>query len=256
MKPDGRSRDFWLPTVAIAGVLVAWGAAAHGGLAGGAVLAGPIEVARLIPTAVFVEVLRQFAHTALRALAGWGIALVLGAALGLTLGARSTTFVASRPLFELAASIPPVLALPVFLVIADYGEPAYVWTVVFGCLPVAFLSAARGYQALDPGPLRTLQAFGATRAALFAARLLEAAPAVFLGARVTFSLSLIIAVVSEMVSTPRSGLGIGSFARDAEMSFQTPTFYLCLLVVGAYTLACNRLAEGLERRLGGAGSAR
>jgi ABC-type nitrate/sulfonate/bicarbonate transport system permease component len=44
---------------------------------------------------------------------------------------------------------------------------------------------------------------------------MEIAPSAFLGARITFSMSLVIAVVSEMIFTPRSGLAIGSLAKRA-----------------------------------------
>ena len=232
--------------------LLSWWAAARFGVAGRTVLAGPGEVAALVSSPVFGRVLLHLVHTAGRALLGWVLALGAGTALGLTFGARRSFFDATQPVVEFFRSIPPVLALPLFLVTFEYGEPAYLWTIVFGCLPIVVLTVARGLQAMDPAPIRTLRVFGASPAVLFAATALETIPAVFLAARVTFSISLIVTVVCEMVATPRSGMGVGSLARDAELSFETPTFYLCILVVGTYALLCNRLLEGVERRLAGA----
>jgi ABC-type nitrate/sulfonate/bicarbonate transport system permease component len=241
------------PALAVLGcTLLIWWAAARFGVVGRTVLAGPGEVASLIPSHVFRTVLYHFAHSAARALVGWTIALLAGAILGLSVGARRLSFDATQPLVEFFRSVPPVLAFPLFLVSFDYGERAYVWTIVFGCLPIVFLTVARGTQTMDPGPLRTLRVFGASRTVLFAARALEALPALFLAARVTFSISLIVTVVCEMVSTPRSGIGAGTLARDAELSFETPTFYLCIIVVGAYAFLCNRILEAVERRLSGA----
>jgi ABC-type nitrate/sulfonate/bicarbonate transport system permease component len=83
------------------------------------------------------------------------------------------------------------------------------------------------------------------------ASVVEILPATFLGARLTFSVSLIVAVVTEMVFSPRSGWAIGALAKDAQISFDTPTFYACIIVLGVYGYAINAFLRRVEWRLAG-----
>jgi ABC-type nitrate/sulfonate/bicarbonate transport system permease component len=248
-------RHPWIVTVAV--LLFAWWWAADRDLVGATLLATPGEVFERFMRVGTMESNYEaiFVHayeTAVRAFEGWLIALFLGIALGVVLGTRKTSYSASEPVFEFARAIPPILAFPLLLVAFDYGEPAYVWTIVFGGLPIMVLAVARGSQAVDVERLEFLRLHQPSRLVRTVARAMEIVPAAFLGARLTFSISLVVAVVAEMVFTPRSGFGIGALARDAEISFDTPTFYACVLLVGAYGFACNLLLKAAERRFSGA----
>jgi ABC-type nitrate/sulfonate/bicarbonate transport system permease component len=79
----------------------------------------------------------------------------------------------------------------------------------------------------------------------------EILPSVFLAARVIFSFSIIVAIVTEMVFSPRSGFALGSLAKDSEISFDTPTFYACAVILGAYGYVVNSLLRRIESWLGG-----
>ena len=148
-------------------------------------------------------------------------------------------FVGSEPIVEFVRAVPPVLIFPMFLVAFDYGPSAYVWTVVLGCTPVILLTVARGIHEISVEKIEIMEIFGVGRGVRILAMGIEALPAIFLAARLTFSISLVIAVVTEMVFTPRSGWALGALARDSEIDFDTPTFYTCVLIVGAFGYLIN-----------------
>ena len=78
-------------------------------------------------------------------------------------------------------------------------------------------------------------------------------PALLRGARVTLSLAIIIATVTEMVITPRSGLSLGALARDSESRFNTPVFYACVVLIGVVGFVSNYLVGLLSSRFGAKG---
>ena len=79
---------------------------------------------------------------------------------------------------------------------------------------------------------------------------MEILPSIFLSARLSYSFALIIAVVTEMVFTPRDGWALGALARDSEINFDTPMFYACVLIIGGYGYLINLLFKLIEQKLG------
>jgi len=143
------------------------------------------------------------------------------------------------------------MAFPLLLIAFNFGTPAYIWAIAFGCLPIVILTVARGVQSLDHTRQELLVLHQVAKPIRLLASVVEILPSTFLAARVTFSFSLIVALVTEMVFTPRSGLGLGSLAKDSEISFDTPTFYACVLVLGIFGYGVNVLLRHAEWWLSG-----
>jgi taurine transport system permease protein len=244
----------WIFSVVIA--IALWWVAYAKGIWGQTLLAGPGEVvSRLMLTnpsdsLQTQNLYEQLAGTLNRALEGWVLGLLLGAIGGVLIGQSRLVYSASEPVIEFIRAVPPVLAFPLLLVAFNYTHASYVWTIVFGCAPVMFLTVAQGVLAMDRKRLEIFAVYQKSGGWRLVARIMEILPSFFLGARITFSLSLIVAVVTEMVFTPRSGPGIGGIARDAEASFQTPTFYAAVLLIGVCGFVGSWLLQQLETRLG------
>ncbi len=189
-------------------------------------------------------------YTFRRALSGWGLTVAGGIALGLMVGSVDSLYVGTEPIVEFARVIPPVLAFPLLLVAFNYGEPAYTWTIVFGCLPVMTFAVARGIRSISREKLELLAAYKVPGSVRAFSVVMETLPSVFLGARLTLTMALIIAVVTEMVFTPRNGWALGAIARDSEISFNTPVFYACVVVVGLFGYLANIGIRKIEELLG------
>jgi len=151
---------------------------------------------------------------------------------------------------ELARAIPPILVFPLFLVSFDYSRGAYVSTIAFGAAPVVAVSVASAMRRSGGVRHELLQVFGATRLRRMMAHAMDLLPSLVLAARLALSLSLVIAVVTEMVFAPRSGFALGAYAKDAEMTFDTPAVYAAMLMIGGVGLALNAALAALGRRLG------
>ena len=143
------------------------------------------------------------------------------------------------------------MAFPLFLVAFDFGTPAFVWTIAIGCLPIMVLAVARGIQNLDRSRQELLVVHDVSRGLRIVASIVEIMPSAFFGARLTFSISLIVAVVTEMVFSPRSGFAIGALAKDSQITFDTPTFFACILLLGTYGYVMNAIMRHVEWRLSG-----
>lgn len=234
----------------------AWVALTHLGLVGPTLLPRPEEVLGVLAGALrpgsddASSLLAHARGTATRALAGWILAVLAGAALGVVLGLRRRLHRGSEPLLELARAVPPVLIFPLLLVTFSFGDPAYVGTIVYGCLPVMILTVAREVGRAPRASAEILVVFGASRLRRGLAAALEVVPACFLGARITLSMSLVIAIVTEMVFAPRSGLALGALAKHAEISFDTPRFWAAVVLVGGFGFGANAGLRALGRRLG------
>lgn len=238
--------------VGMASLLAVWFALARLGWVGPTLLADPLEVLGVLlhdggpGGGLFSHALGTLG----RALAGWLLALALGVSGGLLVGWRSALGWGVEPVVELARAVPPIMVFPVLLVAFDFGGPAYVGTIAFGCAPVAMLAVARGVRRTSPERLELLRVFGVGPGVRAMASVMEVLPSAFLAARITLSLSLVIAVVTEMVFTPRSGRALGALAREAEISFDTPVFYATLVLVGLFGFGANALLRAVEARLG------
>lgn len=242
-------RQAWLWAFVI--LLATWEGLSHWHIVGSTLLASPTEVWRvLLRFGGQQNIYVHAGYTIERALAGWGLTVAGGVVLGLLTGSFGTLYSGTEPIVEFARVIPPVLAFPLFLVAFNYGEAAYTWTIVFGCLPVMTLAVGRGVQGISREKLdllRTYRIAGPVRAFTV---VMEVLPSVFLGARLTLTMAVIIAVVTEMVFTPRNGWALGALARDAEMSFDTPTFYACVVVIALFGYLANRGIRQIETFLG------
>lgn len=234
-----------------------WAAVSGLGVAGRTLVASPLEVGRMLLRALppvahgAAPLYLHLGATLERALAGWGIVVAAGIGLGVLLGRSVPLLAASEPVVEFARAVPPVMAFPLFLVTFDFGEPAYVATIVFGCLPVMILTVAHGARGMSRDKHELLAVFAVPRATRLLATVMESLPSCVLGARITLALSLVIGVVTEMVFAPRSGLALGAFAKDAEISFDTPSFWAAIVLIGTVGWAANGALRALERRLQG-----
>jgi ABC-type nitrate/sulfonate/bicarbonate transport system permease component len=177
------------------------------------------------------------------------VALALGIVCGVIIGSIFVIFIGSEPVVEFARSIPPVMAFPLFLVAFNYEESAYIWSIVFGCFPIMILAVSRGVSGISTEKLELLTVYRVRALVRWFTMSMEILPSVFLGARLTLTLALVIAVVTEMVFSPRSGWALGALARDSEIDFDTPTFYACVLIIGAFGFIANVALRKVEQRL-------
>lgn len=243
--------------ISIVSLLAAWWIASVSGGISKTLIATPAEVVGVFIKAIdsdaraSEQVFVHIWHTLGRAFAGWSVSVLIGLVCGVIAGRSRLLYRLLEPAAEFIRAIPPVLAFPLLLVAFNYGSGAYTYTIVFGCVPVMFLTVARGIEALPVERQELIRVMGTPLGIRTAAMFLDTLPSIFLAARLCLSFAVIIAVVTEMVFTPRTGYALGALARDAEIEFNTPVFYAGVISMGVVGFLLNWLLRKGEEMLGG-----
>ncbi|UCV10188.1 ABC transporter permease subunit [Dechloromonas denitrificans] len=93
--------------------------------------------------------------TARRALAGFGLSVVVGSLLGLAAGVSMTASMMSRPIITVLVGMPPIAWLILALLWFGAGDGTPIFTVFIACFPIIFVGAMQGTRTLD-GQLKEL----------------------------------------------------------------------------------------------------
>jgi NitT/TauT family transport system permease protein len=204
------TRRSWLPAVSsmvlVAALLAAWQILFE--VAGPQAMTPPLETFRylayLLTTDAFWGHLAETSRAFFFALV---LAVMLGLAIGVLMGAHRFSGEVFEPILVAFYSIPKVTLYPVILLAFGLGLPAKIaFGTIHGIVPVAIftLGAVRG---IDPILLKTARVLRLRFWKVVSSVLLPAAlPEIFTGIRIGFSLTLIGTLLGEMFGSQR-GLG-------------------------------------------------
>src|SRR4051794_39411897 len=153
------------------------------------------------------KLLPNLMHTLEVTLLGWVAASVLGISLGLLLGLSQTAWRWSMASIEVMRAIPPVTLVPVALLVFGFSARMELMIILFVSAWPVMVNTIDGVRGLRPelvdvGRMLRLS----TPARVRKVTLPAAMPSIVVGLRLALSLSLVLAVVAEMIGNP-SGLG-------------------------------------------------
>ena len=178
---------------------------------------------------------------------GFTIAVLLGLAIGTTLGAHRMTGEVAEPILVALYSIPKVTLYPVILLIFGIGMPAKVaFGAIQGIVPVSLftLNAIRN---IRPVYMRAARVMRLTPAALAKDVLLPAAlPEIVTGIRVGFSLTLVGTLLGEMFGAQR---GLGFLLLQAMSIHNMKAIMAVTLLLVVMAASVNAVLLAIERRL-------
>ncbi|QBE49300.1 ABC transporter permease [Leucobacter triazinivorans] len=197
----------------------------------------------LLTVGFWIEVLETLGI----ALFGWGLAAVLGVAVGVVVGTSDVANAAIRFSFEFLRPIPAIVILPLVMLILGPTAEMGVFLIVFGVtLPIAAQTAA-GVESVDPVMLNTARSFGMTRGeVLWRVILPGASPFVGTAMRVAAPITLILTVVAGMLG---GAPGIGNSLAIAQLAGRNEDIFAYVLVLGLMGLLLQTVAIRTERRL-------
>jgi sulfonate transport system permease protein len=191
------------------------------------------------------EFLPDVLHTLGSALVGWLAAAVIGVGLGVWLGLSDTAWRYSMASAEAVRAIPPVTVIPVavlifgFSVQVEFTVIVYVgaWTVL-----VNTIGGVRGVrpELLDVARMLRLPAFTTLRKIILPA----AVPSIVVGLRLALSLSLVLAVVAEMIGNPD---GLGHALILAQLALQPEQMFAHVVAIGLLGVALDATFTGAVR---------
>ncbi|HTJ75916.1 MAG TPA: ABC transporter permease subunit [Acidimicrobiales bacterium] len=175
------------------------------------------------------------------------VATVLGAVLGIVVGASEKVDRALNPTFEFVRAIPPAAMVPIAALLIGYHQSMKVTVVVFAAIWPVLLGARVGVRSLDPVLLETARSlhlnwFDRARKCVVPALM----PAILLGVRVAAPVALVITLLVEILT--RIG-GLGALIALSQRNYLSAQVYGLILVCGLFSFLVNGLVAVLEAYL-------
>jgi ABC-type nitrate/sulfonate/bicarbonate transport system permease component len=179
-------------------------------------------------------------------LAALVVSTVLGATIGIIVGASRIGDRALGPTFEFARALPPAAIVPIAALLIGYNATMKVAVVTFAGIWPILLNTRAGVRGLDPILLDTartlhLGAVDRARKVILPALI----PAIYLGVRVAAPLALVVTLLVEILTQVE---GVGALIAVAQRNYRADEVWGLILVCGLFSLLVNGLVTALERR--------
>jgi len=182
-----------------------------------------------------------------RQMLGYGLAVVLGATLGLAMGYYRPLYNLFEPLVEILRPIPGPTYLPVLVLFVGIGNEMKVVLILLASVFPILLNTYSGVRAIDRVQFDTARTLGLTTLQTFRELVLPAAsPQILTGMRISLAISLILAILGEMIV---SNDGLGYFTLLAQRTFKVPDMYAGIFTLAAFGYCLNRIFLVIEARL-------
>lgn len=180
-------------------------------------------------------------------LAGFGIGVVTGVALGALIGTSRTAYNVAYPLLVGFSSIPKVAVVPIFVLWFGSGTVPAVLTSFVICIFPIVVNVSTGLATTEPEMEDVLKSLGASRAEiLWNVGLPRAMPYFFASLKVAITLAFVGTVLSETVAANR---GIGNVMMTASSSFDVQLVFAGLFILAALGVALYGLFSLVESRV-------
>jgi sulfonate transport system permease protein len=239
------------PTMGVAGliaVILAWQLVTAGGLVSKAFLASPAATwDALVRGLSSGELAGQTWATILRMLNGWLLASVFAVALGSLIGISPRVREYLRPTLAFARSLPASAVIPVAISLVGLSPSMVLGVIVFGSIWPTLLATVQGFATVEPRLKDVAQVLHLSRAAfIWKIGLPNAVPDIVAGMRLSLTVSLILALIGEMLSGQE---GLGTAILLAARSFRAPELYAGLVLLGLIGLVSSHGLLTLERAI-------
>ncbi|MEN3112616.1 ABC transporter permease [Uliginosibacterium paludis] len=199
--------------------------------------------------AMAAPIMEHATHTLITTLAGFAVAVIFGALLGMVVGSSPLIYKALYPMLVGFNSVPKVAFVPVLVVWFGIGTvPAILTAFLISFFPVV-VNVATGLSTLEPELEDVLRSLGASRLDILKkVGLPRSMPFFFASLKVAITLAFVGSVMSETVA---SNVGIGYLMMSASSSMNMPLVFAGLVVIGIMGVVMYELFALLERRITG-----
>jgi ABC-type nitrate/sulfonate/bicarbonate transport system permease component len=211
-------------------------------------LPSPSAIARaFVATTRSGELPRQLWQSASVLLAGFGLAIVSGMAVGTAMGMFQTLRRILDPYVNAFYAMPTVALIPLVIIWLGLGFEAKVFlTWLVAVFPV-IINAEIGVASVPPAFIETARSFGCNRWQVFRRVILHAAVPFFIaGIRLGLGRALVGVVVAEMFTALA---GLGYMIVPYGNTFRTAELFVPILVLAAISIAITNLIHRIERKI-------
>jgi len=234
--------------VPIALILALWQGLSASGIAPPAILPAPLKVfARLIIQLGSPTFLDHVATTMFRLFTGFGIAVIVGVAIGIAATGHKTVAAITKPLVRVLAPVPKIALYPAFILIFGFENTSKIALVVADAIFPILLATYQGATMVEPKLVWSARAAGTpAHRVLFTVVLMAALPSVLTGCRIALIISCIVVFLAEMITSTD---GLGHLLVMAARNFETVDMFVPLIMISILGLLLDAAFNALRARL-------
>lgn len=176
--------------------------------------------------------------------AGFALALVAGAGIGMLVGINRTTYLTFFPIIVLLYAIPQVTLLPLFVLTFGIGiKVKIIYGLTHGFFPIIVCVIA-GTQNINPVLLTAAKSMGATRFQIYRRIVFPfIVPNLFTGMRLGMSAVLIGVILAELYASQK---GIGYYTRHYSDTFAPDKLFALVLLISVAGITLNEMLRRVE----------
>ena len=229
-------------------LLIIWSLLSVSGVINKLFLPTPLEVAgKLIDLIGTGEIFPDIFATLYRTLIGFLIGSTVGIVIGLVMGYYKKIYNSLEFIVDFFRSIPATALFPLFLLFFGIGDEAKIAVVIFASSLIVIVNTMYGVRHRSQIRSNFAKTINLEKINLFKKVILpDAMPHIFAGLRIAISISLILAVVTEMFIG--TSLGLGRRIIDAQLVYRIPEMYSAIILTGILGYLINWLVLFVERR--------
>jgi ABC-type nitrate/sulfonate/bicarbonate transport system permease component len=238
----------WIGSAGVLAALVAlWWAASHAGWVSRVFLPTPEATAASLAEGLRGDLLGYTLETVGRMLEGWLLASAFGVVLGAAIGVSPSVRAWVQPTLEFIRPLPASALLPLAISIFGLNPGMVLFVVAFGAMWPVLLATVHGFAAVEPRLSEVARCLQLPRAAfVWKIGLPNALPDILAGMRLSMTISLIVAVVGEMIA---SQSGLGQAILLAARSFRASELFAGIALLGLIGFVSNALLALAEKKL-------
>ena len=174
---------------------------------------------------------------------GFGLASVLGVALGAVVGQSVWVMRGLDPVFQILRTVPPLAWLPLSLAAFQDSNPSAIFVIFITAIWPVIINTAVGIRNIPQDYRNVAEVLRLNPLEYFFKIMIPAAaPYIFSGLRIGIGLSWLAIVAAEMLT---GGVGIGFFIWDAWNSSRLPDIIVALVYIGIVGFALDRLVTAI-----------
>ncbi|MEQ1710108.1 MAG: nitrate ABC transporter permease [Hyphomicrobium sp.] len=170
---------------------------------------------------------------------GFGLAAIVGIALGALVGQSQWAMRGLDPIFQVLRTVPPLAWLPISLAAFRDANPSAIFVIFITAIWPVIINTAVGIRNIPQDYRNVAQVLRLNQLEFFWRIMVPAAaPYMFTGLRIGIGLSWLAIVAAEMLT---GGVGIGFFIWDAWNSSRLSDIVVALIYIGVVGFVLDRL---------------
>ncbi len=182
-----------------------------------------------------------------RVLAGFLLGAIAAIPVGFLMGWYGTARGLIEPYVQFFRMIPPLAVIPLAIVTMGIGELPKVFVIFLASFLSGVVAVYGGVISVDKTLINAARVLGAGDATIFRRVVVPASlPFIMVGLRIGLGASWATVVAAELIAA-QSGLGFRM--QQAQLYYELPTIFVCLIAIGVLGLSMDRIILLAERRL-------